>query len=141
MNIKLEKKDIGEMIEKYYQEILGIEGEVSITCSKQLVGYGTAEHDDCFVNFKLKGEMTILGSKRSIEIDISEEEVMASIRYYIEKEGYIYTGYRMLKGMEPRTSGYGPHEKTNYIPYFNGIEIGVTNEKLKELSKRRGEMK
>ena len=65
---------------------------------------------------------------------------MVAVRHYIEREGYIYTGYRMLKGMEPKTTGYGTNEKIEYIPYFKGIEIGVTNDKLKELNKRRGEM-
>jgi hypothetical protein len=45
MNIKFGKKDIIEMVEKYYKEELDITGKVSITCSKQLVGYGMGEHE------------------------------------------------------------------------------------------------
>ena len=133
MNIKFGKKDIIEMVEKYYKEILDITGKVSITCSKQLVGYGMAEHDDCVVTFKLKGQMSILDKKRDIEIDVSEDEVMAAIKCYLEKEGYNYTGYRMLRGMNPKVTGYLTNERTEYTPYFNGIEVGVKNEKFKEL--------
>lgn len=133
MNIKFGKKDIIEMVEKYYKEILDITGKVSITCSKQLVGYGMAEHDDCVVTFKLKGQMSILDKKRDIEIDVSEDEVMAAIEYYVEKEGYNYTGYRMLRGMNPKVTGYLTNERTEYRPYFNGIEVGVKNENFKKL--------
>ena len=133
MNIKFGKKDIIEMVEKYYKEILDITGKVSITCSKQLVGYGMGEHDDCVVTFKLKGQMSILDKKRDIEIDVSEDEVMAAIKCYLEKEGYKYTGYRMLRGMNPKVTGYLTNERTEYRPYFNGIEVGVTTEKFKEL--------
>lgn len=133
MNIKFGKKDIIEMVEKYYKEILDITGKVSITCSKQLVGYGMAEHDDCVVTFKLKGQMSILDKKRDIEIDVSEDEVMAAIEYYVEKEGYNYTGYRMLRGMNPKVTGYLTNERTVYTPYFNGIEVGVKNENFKKL--------
>ena len=133
MNIKFGKKDIIEMVEKYYKEILDITGKVSITCSKQLVGYGMAEHDDCVVTFKLKGQMSILDKKRDIEIDVSEDEVMAAIEYYVEKEGYNYTGCRMLRGMNPKVTGYLTNERTVYTPYFNGIEVGVTNENFKKL--------
>ena len=58
---------------------------------------------------------------------------MAAIKYYVEKEGYKYTGYRMLRGMNPKVNGYLTNERTVYTPYFNGIEVGVTNEKFKEL--------
>lgn len=133
MNIKFGKKDIIEMVEKYYKEILDISGKVSITCSKQLVGYGMAEHNDCVVTFKLKGQMSILDKKRDIEIDVSEDEVMAAIEYYVEKEGYNYTGYRMLRGMNPKVTGCLTNERTEYTPYFNGIEVGVTNENFKKI--------
>ena len=140
MNVKFNKKDIVEMVEKYFDETLGIKGKVSITCGRQLVGYGMAEHEDCVVNFKLKGEMFLLDKKRDIELDVSEE-VKASIKYFVEKEGHTYTGYRMLSGMEPKTTGYGMGEQTDYVPYFKGIEVGVKTDKINESNKRRGEVK
>ena len=133
MEILLKKKAIIEMLEKYYFDKFGIKRKASITATKGFGSYGMSDIEETLIDIKLVGSIMLLGKEQDTVITIRTDEMIDIIQYYIESEGYEFTGYTIDKGLNEVTEGYGVSEHTDKVPYFNGIEVGVKiKNKIKE---------
>ena len=135
METKLDKKRIKKLIDQYYKEIYGIEGNTKISVSEDYVGYGMGEKKDCVVEITYHSKINILEEETNIKIELTEEQLKSIISYFLQKDGYTLNSIYLDKGLEPKTEGYGYGEHTEYRPYFKGINIRI-NEKIKKIGEK-----
>lgn len=135
MTIEIKKDVVSKLITRYYKEQYDMEGETSMSVSKELAGY-PHESMSCVLRTKFKTKVIILGEEQTISIDINENQIMTIVKYYLEQEGHTVKDVSINKGINSAVSGYWMMEQNVYKPYFRGVEV-----KLEEKTKKIGGMK
>lgn len=132
MEIKFNRKEIGDLIKKYYKEKENADVSVNIRANRECVG--RYETMDCVVRFTIKKTINILGVEKSATITLSEEEVLGIINELLNNTEYEVTSIGYDSGIHQETVGYYMSEHTEYKAYFNGI---IVNVKLKNQKNRK----
>ena len=134
MLLKLNKETTIELLEKYYKE-MGMNGEIKISVTKTQDYFETM--DMALVNIVLSGNMNVLGKLTSYEKRLTDKEVKEAIVFVLSNDGYEVSSVDILSGIRKQTTGYGMMETTDFVPYFDGIEVKV-KENNKVFQKRGG---
>lgn len=125
MIIKLDKKRVKELLEKYYKDEYDSEGKIIMHVEKDYVGYGMDEHIDCVVSATFIGKMDILGEETEFKVELYSKQINDVIRKIFEKEGYEVSDASCDSGLDYRTEGYGMGENTISYPYFKGVKVRI----------------
>ncbi len=132
MEVRIRRKDMKKLLEKYYKDKEDFDGVITIRCSLGIVGYGIAETDGAEVEVKLDGYLNVMGIMVPMKRTLSEEEVKGAISSILDDAGYQVTNVSYEKGISSAIEGYGLGEHTVKRPYFNGAVAKVA---IKTLSK------
>lgn len=132
MILKLDKKTVLKMIEKYYKEQMDLEGKASASSEITWEGHGMSEHEVCSVFFKIRGKMKLLDQDIVTQLEISEKEVENALSYCLAQSGFKMDSYEFDTGLTYGTvRGYN-EVSTEKRPYFNGINVKI-KEKVKKM--------
>ena len=125
MKLILDSEKVLNLINKYYSEVLDIDGYAVFQSDKEYSGYDRLESDILVPRIVFYGITNVLGQKNNISIRIHDLDIKNIVEYYIEKEGYSSYNFYIDKGSHRKEeSRYGDPKFINR-PYFNGIEIEV----------------
>lgn len=124
MKLKFKKKDTIGVINTYYSEVYGVEGNTNITTSKELVGYGPAESYSCVVNITFSGKINLGSSEVEFVREVNDEELNLAFRHYLDKSNIEVKSISLDSGLRTSDSGY-MYETFSNIPYFNGVDVEV----------------
>ena len=122
------KKESIKLIEEYYKRLEGRTVKADIKTQKALIGI--YEQQGVMTTVSITEEMEIAGIKKTVSIDLTEEELRNNLAALFGLYGF------QLKDMSLQDSltstGYGVDESLDAI--FNGIkvELGKTVEKGKK---------
>ncbi len=130
MEYKFNKKQVKEILEKYYEETYDFKGNVTVSCVVGLVGYGLSEREEAQLTFKINGNISVGGMMVSSSQVISLEEVNNAFRSLFKKEEKEVSDISFDYGVRSHVEGYGLGEHTVNNPYFNGAVVSA-NGKVK----------
>lgn len=128
MQIKYSKKELIELIEKYYLEKEGRDVKVSITSNSQPTGI--FETNSCVTIIKVKEEIVLLGKKVQVSETLDKNTISNIIGEMLESIGYNLESLEFDQGIRQECVGCFMNEHTEYKPYFNGIELRVCKNNL-----------
>lgn len=132
MEITYTKKDLKEMIEKYYYENSGRKVSVSIEAKKEVVGLW--ESVECITTISISEEVTLMGMKTTVKETMSKEELTRIFNELLEKEGYSLESLEYESGIKNETVGYFMNETTVKKAYFNGIRLNISKNNVKKFT-------
>ena len=130
MIIKLSKKRVKGLLEKYYKEEFDCDGKVTMNISKGYVDY--YEHLGCVVDTKFIGKMNVLGDVTNFKVDLSIQDIENVLKIVFEREGYEVSNVSCNYGLDSRLEGYGMGEYVESYPYFRGVEVRI-KDKIKKI--------
>jgi len=128
MTTTFNKKESIKLIEEYYKKLEGRTVKADIKTHKALIGI--YEQQGVMTTVSITEEMEIAGIKKTVSIDLTEEELRKNLAALFGLYGF------QLKDMSLQDSltstGYGVDESLDAI--FNGIKVdlGKTVEKGKK---------
>ena len=124
MEIKFTENDLKELLKEYFFRKDNIESDISIN---KKVGYDRYDQEECYIEVELKRKITILGREKIVSTKIYEEEIKNIFTEILIEEGYEVANLYFETGLKEEITGYGPAERTESRPYFEGLTV-----KLKE---------
>ena len=130
MIVKLNKKRVKYIIEKYYRDEYGCDGKVTINVLEGPID--CYDNVGCVVNTKFKGRMSILGDETVFNIVLSIEDIECVIKKSFEKEGYDISDVSCDYGLDSRLEGFGMGEHVASYPYFRGAEVRIKNKVMEK---------
>lgn len=130
MVIKLNKKRVKELLEKYYKEEYDCDGKITMSVSKGYVDY--FENMGCVVDTKFNGKMEVLGEVTNFKIELSIQDIEKVLKTIFEKEGYEVSSVSCNYGLDSKLEGYGMGEHQESYPYFRGVEVRI-KDKIKKI--------
>lgn len=135
MEINFKKKEVCDLIEKYYKEVEGVEAKVTIRARREPVGiYETME---CVTKVQVVKKTNVLGMEAEVKESLTEGEVLGIFNELLKDSEYEITNLMYKSGVSPQTVGYFMNEHTEYQAYFNGITLNVKQKKNnKNLSRK-----
>lgn len=129
MVIKLNKKRVKELLEKYYREEYDCDGKITMSISKGSIDY--FDNLGCIVDTKFTGKMEVLGEVTNFKVVLSIQDIENVIKNIFEKEGYEVSNVSCDYGLDSKSEGYGYYEHVVNYPYFRGVEVGIKNKTKK----------
>ena len=130
MIIKLNKKRVKELLEKYYKEEYDCDGKITMSVSKGSVDY--YEHVGCVVDTKFRGKVNVLGEETNFNVCLSTQDIENVLKKIFEREGYEVSKVSCDYGLDSRLEGYGMGEHVEDYPYFRGVEVKI-KDKIKKI--------
>lgn len=129
MEIVIKKKEVCELLEKYYRENKNIEAKVTLSATREPVGL--FEEMSCVARVKVTKKVNILGTLKTVKEELSRDEVLGIFRDLLESQGYLVTGLTYDAYINSNWVGYGMGETLEHHAYFNGLTLYVKENKLK----------
>lgn len=123
MEINLKKKELCDLIEKYYKEVEGINSKVTISAKKVSQGY--YETLGCEVKITVTKEENILGCIRKVKEELKQVEVLNILKHLMKDSEYEISSLMYDAGISSHCVGYLMNEHTEYFAYFRGITLNA----------------
>lgn len=111
MKFNLAVNDVEKLLQDYYQKTTDSKAKIQIDVRKKQ--YGICDSDwmaDPCVTLSLEGKVS------GIPVTMTED---------VTESGYIVKEVNWNAGIKPVTTGYGMTEKTDWMPYCDGLVIEV----------------
>lgn len=123
MEIKFKKKELCDLIEKYYREIKNTDAKVSISTKREPTG--RFEIMSTVTRVEVTKKVNVLGIEKSTKEQISEEVIVGILNELLKTSEYLVLSLSYDAGVTPVSVGYYMDEHTEYRPYFNGVTLYV----------------
>lgn len=130
MEINFKKKEVCDLIEKYYKEVEHVDAKVNIKASREPVGL--FETMSCVTRVEVKKKENVLGIETMVTDRLTEDEVLGIFNELLKTSGYTVTSLSYDAGVNGQTVGYYMGEHTEYRAYFNGITLYVKQKENKK---------
>lgn len=139
MEINFKKKEVCELIEKYYKEVENKDAKVTINASREPIGL--YETMGCVTRVQVTKKTNILGVETTVKENLTHDEVLGIFNELLKDSEYEITNLSYDAGISGETVGYYMSEHTEYRAYFNGITLYVKqkeNENNHNLNRKLG---
>lgn len=133
MEIKLKKKEVIDLLERYYREIKNLDASVKISAKREPIG--RFEVMGTVVEVSVTKTVNILDVVTESKERLSDDEVVGMLNEMLKDTEYLVTSISYDAGVTPVSVGYGMGEHTEYRSYFNGVTLYVKNRE-KECSRK-----
>lgn len=130
MEINFKKKEVCELIEKYYKDVEHVDANVTISASREPVGI--YETMSCVTKVKVAKKKKVLGIETLVKENLTEDEVLGIFNELLKESEYTITSLSYNDGVSPQSVGYYMDEHTEYRAYFNGITLYVKQKNNKK---------
>ena len=123
MKFNLALNDVEKLLQDYYQKTIDSKAKIQIDVRKKQYGIcGSDWMADPCVTLSLEGKVS--GIPVTMTEDVTES-VPTILKNIITDSGYIVKEVNWNAGIKPVTTGYGMTEKTDWMPYCDGLVIEV----------------
>lgn len=133
MEIIYSKKDVEDLIKKYYLEKEGRTISVSITPKKERVGF--YEEVGCVTEIKISEVVKVFGNEVTATDVITKNDLESILKELFEETDYRLVNLEYQDGINSNWEGYGMGETKVDRAYFNGIKLNVNAKQ--SLTKRK----
>lgn len=133
MEIKLKKKEVIDLLERYYREIKNLDASVKISAKREPIG--RFEVMGTVVEVSVTKTVNILDVVTESKERLSDDEVVGMLNEMLKDTEYLVTSISYDAGVTPVSVGYGMGEHTEYRSYFNGVTLYATTRKKECLKK------
>lgn len=133
MEIIYSKKDVEDLIKKYYLEKEGRTINVSITPKKERVGF--YEEIGCIAEIKISEVVKVFGNEVTATGVITKSDLESIFKELLEETDYKLVVLEYQDGINSNWEGYGMGETKVDMAYFNGIKLYVNPKQ--SLTKRK----
>lgn len=120
MKIKMNKRQLTDLIKKYQKEEMDFDGDV------KLVAEDHYDMRDSYTVVKavMTGKLQLLGEDYDLTQEMNEDEIKNIIKFYMEKAGY-RTGYMRFTSKQVYDQQYRHLDDYEGRPAFDNVEIEV----------------
>lgn len=122
MELTLKKKEVVDLIERYYRE-KNIEAKVTLSARMEPVGL--YEDMCCVGRVIVKKKIDILGVTTEEKEELTQDMVLGIMRDLLSNTKYEINSIVYDSGINNVSVGYGLGEHTENKSYFNGIKLYV----------------
>ena len=120
MKIKMNKRQLIDLIKKYQREEMDFDGKVEIVAEDQY----DMRDSYTVVKVVMTGKLQLLGEDYDLVQEMNEDEIKNVIKFYMEKAGY-RTGHMRFTSKQVYDQRYGHYDDYKGNPAFDNVEIEV----------------